>query len=48
MMGRITDYGWMLWCENCGHGFINQEYDHDADMCKECAKVFDDATGGEE
>ena len=35
---RITDYGWILWCPTCDHGYINAEWDHDADMCKDCAK----------
>jgi len=40
-MTRVTEYGWILWCETCDNTYINQEWDHDADMCRECAGVID-------
>ena len=38
MPKTITDYGWVLRCGTCDNGYINQEWDYDADMCRECAK----------
>jgi hypothetical protein len=37
-MSRITDYGWVRWCETCDNHYLHQEWNYDADKCKECAK----------
>lgn len=47
-MGRITDYGSFMFCEICDHLYLPFEYDDDARMCKECARVNDEARGEED
>jgi len=40
MMGpRITDYGAFNWCDTCDNGYLLNEYDLDAQMCKACAEI---------
>jgi uncharacterized protein (DUF983 family) len=44
-MGRLTDYGSFFWCDNCDHGYLPNEYDGDARMCKACASVMEEEDG---
>lgn len=38
MMARITDHDSWQYCETCESITVISEWDHDARMCKECAK----------
>jgi uncharacterized protein (DUF983 family) len=38
---KVMEYGWILWCDTCDHGYLNSEWDHDARMCKDCASEME-------